>query len=295
MITSRSTFTFQNELLYFNEYFSTLLNFRKHQHTSRNFNYTFPHLSHSLQSNIHSIFNSLNLTLNIPSNKTRIDHGEYWYELYPATSNDLNFFLPLLALELSLYPKSFITKLQLKQIIICNSLIFHTQHNEMYKAAFPDCTPGTNAMIYCAKERDVNYIRVFIHHELFHYFDEVGKNVYKSKELWDMFNPKGYSYGMTGDFAGEGKYKELDQKYSYYFFTQYSQSGIEEDKAEVFTWLINSGLSMQELGMKEGLIGKCVSIKIMLEEFDKEGFKQGKDDFWEKVMMFKRVIVDKYY
>ena len=44
-----------------------------------------------------------------------------------------------------------------------------------------------------------------------------------------------------------------------------------------------------------GVFGKCIIIKKMLERFDKEDFTIGRNDFWNKVILFKKEICDIYY
>ena len=97
-----------------------------------------PLLSKDLWEAINSIFSSFNIKLNLITETKYVDHVTWWYKLNPLNDQDINFYLPLLALELSIYPKSFIKKLSLQQIIVCHSLSFHTDLYDQYRAAIPD-------------------------------------------------------------------------------------------------------------------------------------------------------------
>lgn len=253
-----------------------------------------PPLSKDLWEAINSIFSSFNIKLNLITETKYVDHVTWWYKLNPLNEQDINFYLPLLVLELSIYPKSFIKKLSLQQIIVCHSLSFHTDLYDQYRAAIPDYENPIYGMIYCAKERDISYIRSVIHHELFHYYDYIDHGGFVlQNDPWELFNPEGFKYG-EGGWANR-TVNTLDVKLFDYFISDYSTSGIEEDKAEIFGWMVTQGLSSKILGRREGVLGKYTSIKCMLENFDKEGFWQGNGDFWDKAIQFKKIICDNFY
>jgi hypothetical protein len=66
---------------------------------------------------------------------------------------------------------------------------------------------------------------------------------------------------------------------------------LENDSSDAYSFLILSGLDVYDLGNREGIIGKCIIIKKMLAEFDKEDFSFGRNNFWYKVRLFKKEIV----
>ena len=150
-------------------------------------------------------------------------------------------------------------------------------------------------MIYCAKETDLTYARTVLHHELFHFFEAKNGSLYQKDLSWMRFNPKEFCYGEGG--YKNRKYKRLEKKYEKYFVNEYSQSGIEEDKAEIFRWMITTNTGRVDLIIKKKypLIKKCNMIKQILNDFDDKGFHQEKGNFWEKTYMFTKAIVNKYY
>ena len=55
---------------------------------------------------------------------------------------------------------------------------------------------------------------------------------------------------------------------------------MENDRSDVYSFLNKSSLDVYDLGNREGIIWKCIIINKMLEEFDKEDFSIGRNDFW---------------
>ena len=97
-----------------------------------------PNLSPDINTAIKTITFNLGLELNIVTTSKIVDHKEWWYKLEPLNQDDINYYLPLLILELSLYSKNFFQKLNLKRIILSNSITFNTLNLEEYRAALPD-------------------------------------------------------------------------------------------------------------------------------------------------------------
>ena len=87
-----------------------------------------------------------------------------------------------------------------------------------------------------------------------------------------------------------GDYQDYDSFVSYF-----SKTKLEEDKAEVFSYMMTSGNDVKDLLKREGVIGKFLYIRQLMEKFDEKEFKQKMGDFWNKVIRFKKEICDKYY
>ena len=225
-----------------------------------------------------------------------MQHKDWWYKLEPITENDINFYLPLLVLELSLYPKNFFKKINLKNITLSNNIVFHSGNYENYRAGLPDYEENTLSLVFSCKERNIKYIRNVIHHELFHYFYFMYVGPFEDKDdLWEMFNPKGFEYSMKSELWSQkeilsGDYQDYDSFVSYF-----SKTKLEEDKAEVFSYMMTSGNDVKDLLKREGVIGKFLYIRQLMEKFDEKEFKQKMGDFWNKVIRFKKEICDKYY
>ena len=70
----------------------------------------FPPILPEVQNAIEQFLYDYDLKLNYTTKITFVQHKDWWYKLEPITENDINFYLPLLVLELSLYPKIFLRK-----------------------------------------------------------------------------------------------------------------------------------------------------------------------------------------
>ena len=222
-------------------------------------------------------------------------HENFWYKMEPLTEEDINFYLPLLVMELKLYPKDFIKRIMLKKLILTNSILYHNDSYEDYRACIPDYEPDTNALVFSCKERNIKYIRNVIHHELFHYIYYRLNGYFENKDdVWEVFNPKGFYYG------NKFTWNDSDLLFNDYakqcsFVSDFSMASLDEDKAEIFSFLVTSGLDNVDLGKREGVIGKCLYIKKLMGEFDAYNFFTGKNDFWNKCIQFKKEVCDRYY
>ena len=252
-------------------------------------------LSPDINTAIKTITFNLGLELNIVTTSKIVDHKEWWYKLEPLSQDDINYYLPLLILELSLYSKNFFQKLNLKRIILSNSITFNTLNLEEYRAALPDYDYDTRALVFSARERSLDYIRRVIHHCIFDYYYFVDHGTFHEKDSnWEHFNPKGFYYGNKETW-NENDLIYDDYKSNDCFVSSYSKISLENDRSDVYSFLITSGLDVYDLGTREGIIGKCIIIKKMLAEFDKEDFSIGRNDFWYKARLFKKEICDVYY
>ena len=130
----------------------------------------FPEIFPEVQNAIQDFLYEYDLKLNYTTKITFVQHKDWWYKLEPITENDINFYLPLLVLELSLYPKNFFKKINLKNLTLANNVVFHSDNYEQYRAGLPDYEQDTLSLVFSCKERSIKYIRNVIHHELFHYF-----------------------------------------------------------------------------------------------------------------------------
>ena len=256
----------------------------------------FPPILPEVQNAIEQFLYDYDLKLNYTTKITFVQHKDWWYKLEPITENDINFYLPLLVLELSLYPKNFFKKINLKNITLSNNIVFHSGNYENYRAGLPDYEENTLSLVFSCKERNIKYIRNVIHHELFHYFYFMYVGPFEDKDdLWEMFNPKGFEYSMKSELWSQKEILSVDYQDYDSFVSYFSKTKLEEDKAEVFSYMVTSGNDVKDLLKREGVIGKFLYIRQLMEKFDEKYFKQKMGDFWNKVVRFKKEICDKYY
>lgn len=209
----------------------------------------------------------IKLKFNIPKKKTKIKLFAYRIDTTPSTEVDLDNYMPIFFLEWAIYPKSFIKKTQLKEITFVHTIKFTSsfQDKTQYRAGCPETTI-TESLLLSTQERNFVYMRIVIHHELFHYIDWVDDYSYEDP-VWAKFNVPGFKYGKGGEF--EREWIQLD-KHVRGFINHYSTSALEEDRAEVYQYLIGS--PDEALNHKDEIVKKKANrIKEVLCKFDKDG------------------------
>jgi hypothetical protein len=204
------------------------------------------------QASLNSIVSSINQQLGrygvtatlTPANNA----GTYstWSTLTSADAGNLQQFSTYLTQEFNKYPTDLVVNSGLTTVALVKNL--HV--SGAARAAAP--APSITAMLY-----DVNvmtgagsaYAREVVSHEYWHYLDYKthGSYVYDDS-AWDACNPSGFTYGSGGASAygaNSGYVAAFHPKAD--FITAYSMYASEEDRAEMFGWLIYSPSSVKGL------------------------------------------------
>ena len=136
--------------------------------------------------------------------------------------------------NLNRYNQKFLKKINLKYIVLCEDLSI----SNINTAGIPDNVMKT---LILDIRFDEKYFERVIHHEVFHIINDSYKEVFNEK-AWSNFNVKNFRYAECStctDKLGLDTYSNTEG-----FFTEYSQSTVSEDMAEVFSHLmIGSDLS----------------------------------------------------
>jgi hypothetical protein len=216
-----------------------------------------------------------------PETEFEVDLGIFKLKCSPSKKEDLDLYMPLFFFEILLYPNSFIKLLRLKKFVFIDSLKFSTNEYEQYRAGCPEYYK-TMSLYYCTKEKSPNYIRTVIHHELFHYVDYIDDKSYEDPKF-NRFNIPGFKYGKGG--AYEREYKPLDPS-TIGFLNFYSTTGIEEDKAEIFQFLISN--PEKAFKYEDKIVNtKIFYIANFLKAFDECGIGNKDNDFFSALANFR--------
>ena len=136
--------------------------------------------------------------------------------------------------NLNRYNQKFLKKINLKYIVLCEDLSI----SKINTAGIPDNIMKT---LILDIKFDEKYFERVIHHEVFHIINDSFKDIFNEK-VWSNFNVKNFRYAECStctDKLGLDTYSNTEG-----FFTEYSQSTVSEDMAEVFSHLmIGSDLS----------------------------------------------------
>ena len=169
----------------------------------------------------------------------------YLYAKQPFTigiNNNINCFKPskknldikykIIEKNLNRYSKSFLKKINLKYIVLCQNLSI----SGINTAGIPDNVMKT---LIIDINFDNKYFERVLHHEVFHIIYDSYKELFNNK-IWSSFNPKDFSYAECSTCTKKLGLETLLKPNG--FITEYSQSTASEDMAEVFSHLMFENL-----------------------------------------------------
>ena len=236
---------------------------------------------------LYELFNRLNLELNIPTTKFFLKSMSFDLEGEPPTKSDLDCYTPLLFMEFWIYGKSFIKKSKLKKINLVHNIEYTNSEYTQERAGCPEYEES-KSITYAVHERNLAYIRIVLHHELFHYIDFSDDFSYDDDE-WEKLNQKGFEYGEGGDSEREWIKLEKNQ---IGFINHYSTSALAEDRAEIYQYLISC--PDEALNNNDKIVSKKAKrIQDFLNNFDKDGVGNEKTNYWANLIDYRQKYVYK--
>eukprot|EP01089_Gocevia_fonbrunei_P016232 TRINITY_DN4964_c0_g1_i2.p1 TRINITY_DN4964_c0_g1~~TRINITY_DN4964_c0_g1_i2.p1 ORF type:complete len:188 (+),score=33.63 TRINITY_DN4964_c0_g1_i2:738-1301(+) len=166
--------------------------------------------------------------------------------------------------ELQVYSNKILSYIPLKRIILCKKLTYEGQSRAAVPI-FASCELYLDTAV-----GDSSYLRKVFHHELFHliaYRMDKGK-VYEDIAGWSLLNDAGFVYGNGGkNMQHDGSVGVVNQGISG-FLNMYSTSGVEEDKAEMFAYMVFCYDYVLNRSKDDGIIEQKMSLmKDMLNTF----------------------------
>ena len=150
-----------------------------------------------------------------------------------ADPRELNYYYRNIATEFLLYPPGVVKQSRLKRIVLCRGLSFAGQS----RAAIPDFEHDTLYYDVVSGAYSRKYQRHAIHHEFFHIIDYRDDGQVYSDATWAGINPPKFRYGDGGAKMQGNPLSGLPTDIPG-FLTTYATSGVEEDKAEIFAYMI---------------------------------------------------------
>lgn len=185
-------------------------------------------------------------------------------------------FAAVLADELAIYPRALMERSRLRRIVLASDLAFNGQ----LRGAIPDYAGDVLYYDVTRGSHSLAYRRAAIHHELFHVIDyRDDGEVYRDDE-WSALNPPGFCYGPGGINVQHDAYGFFLIDDAPGFLTRYATSGVEEDKAEVFSRMIVVPREVARRAEADPILARKVGrMKALMRSFE-----PGVDDaFWERV------------
>lgn len=147
----------------------------------------------------------------------------------PAREETLASATVVVADELSLYPRSFLTRSGLRRVAFCENL----REN---RRVIPSLPNYRHTLLLDAGATG-GYLRRLLHHEVFHFADLADDGEVLADPTWARLNPAGFEYGRGGREVRQPTASALTDRLPG-FLTYYATSALEEDKAEVFAFLM---------------------------------------------------------
>ena len=132
------------------------------------------------------------------------------------------------------YTKEVFTRAGCHKIVLCTGLKYAGQP----RAAIPD---WVNHILYVDTQLGRNspgYQTHILHHELYHLIDYADDASVYTDAVWEGINSKKFKYGKGGAAAQNVKGTGGLTSAFPGFLTHYSTTGVEEDKAELFAYLM---------------------------------------------------------
>ena len=190
-----------------------------------------------------------------------------------ASPKDVASYVPILMAEWKIYPADLIARTRLRQIVMCSGLAFAGQ----LRTAVPDFENDTLYLDVSRGRDNEIYTRKVIHHELFHVIDLKDDQELYTDARWACLNDASFRYRSGGVNAqGDPDTSVLSSK-RIGFLNDYSTTGVEEDKAEVFaTMIVENEIIEQRANTDSVLREKMALIKRLLVRF----CPQADVEFW---------------
>lgn len=183
-----------------------------------------------------------------------------WDIRYHALQSDddpaLLKYLPLFEQEFGKIPSEILALSGLQTVVFVRDLAI----GEQPRAAVPDY--DHEALYYDVGAPGENYIRHVLHHEFYHMLEQqLYGDAYYKDPLWQQLNPPEFSYGHGGAFARGSAVSAFVHPRSG-FINGYAMSGLEEDKAEIWSvlWSEQSWRSVQDFVASDSLLQQKIRL-----------------------------------
>lgn len=182
----------------------------------------------------------------------------------------------VLAKELAIYPRALLERSHLKRIVLASGLAFDGQ----LRGAIPDY--GNQVLYYDVTRGSYSrpYQRAAIQHEFFHVVDYRDDGQVYRDDDWSALNPKDFAYGPGGRNVQEDALGSLFADDVPGFLTRYARSGVEEDKAEIYSRMIVAPIEVSRHAAADPILARKVArMKTLMRSFE----PSIDDGFWERV------------
>ena len=217
-----------------------------------------------------------------PAGDVSISYGFETIRASNADQDQIDRFGPTLAEEFSIYPTDLVQKTKLRRLVLCTNLTLRSEP----VAALPEFQRNLLFLDAGALAKDMRYARRAIHHEFFHIIDCRDDSKLYSDPEWQALNTPNFRYGNGGWSARDPESGILTEKYPG-FLNHYSTTGVEEDKAEIYSHMIKEPEYVKSRALKDPVLQAKVSrMKILVKNFS----PAMDEEFWDRVENMNRRV-----
>ena len=167
---------------------------------------------------------------------------------FNSNEEDIKKKMPLIEKNLNKYSSTFISKINLKYVVLCENLTV----SQINTAGVPN--PKTKTLIIDIKFNEKYFERV-LHHEIFHMIDETHKEIFLYKE-WENLNSQEFEYAECSTCSNRLGLSLLKENKG--FVTEYSMSTPSEDMAEVFSFLMINKKMIENRALVDPILNKKI-------------------------------------
>jgi len=167
---------------------------------------------------------------------------------FNSNEEDIEKKMPLIEKNLNKYSSTFISKINLKYVVLCENLTV----SQINTAGVPN--PKTKTLIIDIKFNEKYFERV-LHHEIFHMIDETHKEIFLYKE-WENLNSQEFEYAECSTCSNRLGLSLLKENKG--FVTEYSMSTPSEDMAEVFSFLMINKKMIENRALVDPILNKKI-------------------------------------
>ncbi|MBS1956584.1 MAG: hypothetical protein JST89_20520 [Cyanobacteria bacterium SZAS-4] len=184
-------------------------------------------------------------------------------------------YMPDIVQSLSVFSPNVFKKIALRRVVLCQGLWYKSQS----RAAIADFTSDALYLDLSKSSYPPEFVKISIAHELFHMIDYYEDGKLYEDNSWSRLN-KGPGYGHGGKWVLDDRYSG-DLNYTRPgFLNRYSTTGVEEDKATLFSYMIFDYPMVAKRAEKDPILkSKVTRMKTLLHSFD----SSFDNNFWLKL------------
>lgn len=167
----------------------------------------------------------------------------------PPAELGLNAIADVVATELERYPSSFLRSIHFRRVLLCSRL--------REGARKIPSLPNFEETLVLEASSSSDFLRRLVHHEVFHFADFAEDEQVLRDAEWERLNDHFFVYGDGGrNMRAPDASRFRDDLPG--FVTAYSTSGLEEDKAEIFAFLMTEPSRMVQVAERDPIVAAKV-------------------------------------